>query len=63
MMSVALMSDVGGKKNGNSERLPWAKARLGQSVLLLEVIGCIQAARREKDVSVTVSFPRRIIPG
>ncbi|KAJ6614617.1 hypothetical protein B0H10DRAFT_2165084 [Mycena sp. CBHHK59/15] len=40
MMSVALMSDVG-----------WGTARLGQSVLLLEVIGRIQAVRRSKDVS------------
>ncbi|KAF9467893.1 hypothetical protein BDZ94DRAFT_914598 [Collybia nuda] len=49
MMSVALMSDAGGKKTGDSERPSWAKARLGQSVLLLEIIGCIQTARREKD--------------
>lgn len=53
MMSVALMSDAGGRKatiseNGNRT---WAKARLGQSVLLLELIGRIQAARHEKEAS------------
>lgn len=50
MISVALMSDVGGSKGTTSDN-GWAKARLGQSVLFLELIGCIQAARHEKEAS------------
>jgi hypothetical protein len=56
MISVALMSDIGGKKIGSSEQMAWANARLGQSVLLLEVISCIQGARRERDMTAAVSF-------
>ncbi|KAF7360179.1 RRM domain-containing protein [Mycena venus] len=53
MMSVALMSSAGGSKStATSDGAPmWGAARLGQSVLLLEMIGRIQAIRRTKDRS------------
>ncbi|KAJ7032008.1 hypothetical protein C8F04DRAFT_670996 [Mycena alexandri] len=52
MMSVALMSGAGGSKSSAPDIAPtWGTARLGQSVLLLEVIGQIQAIRRTKDSS------------
>lgn len=52
MMSVALMSDAGTKKETalEGENRSWSKARLGQSVVMLEVIGAIQAARHEREV-------------
>jgi hypothetical protein len=53
MMAIALMSDVGGKKATTSETgtMPWTKARLGQCVLLVELIGRLQAARHQKEAS------------
>ncbi|KAJ7185784.1 hypothetical protein C8R46DRAFT_937409 [Mycena filopes] len=52
MMSVALMSaGAGGSKSSGAAGPTWGTARLGQSVLLLEVIGRIQAIRRMKDTS------------
>ncbi|KAG6812874.1 hypothetical protein H0H92_015802 [Tricholoma furcatifolium] len=50
MVSVALMSD-GGRKAPETDRKSWIKPRLGQAVVLLELIACIQAARHEKEVS------------
>ncbi|KAJ7741945.1 hypothetical protein DFH07DRAFT_980971 [Mycena maculata] len=53
MMSVALMSGAGASKaDAAAGAAPvWGTARLGQSVLLVEVIGRIQAVRRTKDGS------------
>ncbi|KAG6915507.1 hypothetical protein DXG01_011132 [Tephrocybe rancida] len=50
MVSVALMSD-GGKKAPETDRKAWTKPRLGQAVIMLELIGSIQAARHEKEAS------------
>ncbi|KAG6901982.1 hypothetical protein C0995_005941 [Termitomyces sp. Mi166 len=50
MMSVALMSD-GGKKAPDTERKTWTKPKLGQAVVILELIAFIQSARREKEAS------------
>ncbi|KAJ7441775.1 hypothetical protein B0H11DRAFT_2251834 [Mycena galericulata] len=51
MMSVALMSGAG-KTSAAVDAAPgWGTARLGQSVLLVEMIGRIQAVRRTKDAS------------
>jgi hypothetical protein len=56
MMSVALMSDVGAPKDLTSPLpstgLPWSVARLGQSMLMVELIGRLQAVRRGRDASV-----------
>ncbi|KAF5379141.1 hypothetical protein D9615_005965 [Tricholomella constricta] len=54
MMSVALMSD-GGKKEAASEmgNRTWTKTRLGQAVVMLELIACVQAARHEKEASLS----------
>lgn len=52
MMSVALMSDpASGKKTQSveDESVPWGNARLGQSVLLLELIARIQGARLNRE--------------
>ncbi|KAJ6557945.1 hypothetical protein B0H19DRAFT_1149145 [Mycena capillaripes] len=54
MMSVALMSGAGGSKSSATtpDAAPgWGTARLGQSLLLVEMIGRIQAVRRIKDRS------------
>ncbi|KAG6856950.1 hypothetical protein H0H87_011936 [Tephrocybe sp. NHM501043] len=50
MVSVALMSD-GSKKASGGGGKAWMKPRLGQAVIMLELIGCIQAARHEKEAS------------
>ncbi|KAJ7118682.1 hypothetical protein C8R43DRAFT_1035902 [Mycena crocata] len=49
MMSIALMSGAGGKQTAPVDTPVWGVARLGQSVLLLEMIGRVQAVRRTKD--------------
>ncbi|KAJ7209904.1 hypothetical protein B0H12DRAFT_1242805, partial [Mycena haematopus] len=52
MMSVVLMGGAGGSKPAAPVAVPvWAPARLGQSVLLLEMVGRMQAIRRMKDRS------------
>lgn len=52
MMSVALMSGASGGTNKEPLRVPtWGTARLGQCVLLVELIGHIQAVRRAKEAS------------
>lgn len=53
MMSIALMSGAtGGMKKEDVSAAPiWGMARLGQSVLLVELIGHIQAVRRAKEGS------------
>jgi len=53
MISVALMSDVGGG-NANAKETAanpvWGKARMGQSVVLLALIGQIQSERHAKEL-------------
>lgn len=58
MMSVALMRDVGAGKGKSVETSSptWGKARLGQSVLLMELIGYIQSVRHAKDLSPVILF-------
>lgn len=54
MMCVALLSDAGAEKETMTSMVgntPWGVARLGQLVLLLELIGKIQAVRRIKESS------------
>ncbi|EAU89667.2 hypothetical protein CC1G_02556 [Coprinopsis cinerea okayama7 len=54
MMSIALMSDVGATKEQSSlpsSGTPWGVARLGQSILMVELIGRLQDLRRNKDAS------------
>ncbi|KAG6850090.1 hypothetical protein H0H93_001223 [Arthromyces matolae] len=54
MVSIALMSD-GGKKVPEADRKTWAKPRLGQAVVMLELIAFIQSARHEKEKTSTSS--------
>jgi hypothetical protein len=62
MMAVALMSDVGEKKvSEDSAPFSWTKGRLGQCILLVELIGRIQAARHERE-AFPVSPVRLILP-
>jgi len=52
MMSIALTSGdikAGQDPKQNTEEPDWAKARLGQSILYIEVIGRLQEVRRLKD--------------
>ena len=58
MMSIALMSDVGGKKSEDPGSMSWTKARLGQCVLLVELIGHLQTARHQKEESSVSLLPR-----
>jgi hypothetical protein len=54
MVSVALMSDIGGSEKGVSAEVggpTWGSARLGQSVLLVELIIQIQVMRDGKQSS------------
>jgi hypothetical protein len=53
MLCVALLSDIGLKDSGGGNK-KWAKARLGQLVLLVELIGKFQKLRHEKENSPTV---------
>ncbi len=61
MISVAVMSDIGGSGDANgkgkAKEGAWGNARLGQSVLLVELIGKVQGIRRDKEnTSVSRSF-------
>lgn len=51
MLLVALMSDSGNIERGSQDKvgLPWGQARLGQLVVLIELIAQVQATRQEKD--------------
>ena len=54
MITTVLMLDVGGQGKGKSTstvELVWGKARLGQSTLLLELIGWIQTLRHSIEAS------------
>ncbi|KAG5721509.1 Unc-80 like protein [Termitomyces sp. T112] len=50
MVSVALMSDSV-KKAPEAERKTWTKQKLGQAVVMLELIAFIQSARHEKEAA------------
>jgi hypothetical protein len=54
MLCVALLSDIGMTDAGSGNN-KWANARLGQLVLLVELIGKIQKLRHEKENSSAVS--------
>lgn len=58
MMSVALTSEpAGSKKPAPGEGPVWGKARVGQSILLLELIEFLRVVRRTQDaVAVRVIF-------
>jgi hypothetical protein len=51
MLLVALMSDSGGKEKGSQDNVgsSWGQVRLGQLVVLIELIAYIQATRQDKD--------------
>ena len=51
MLLVALMSDSGGKEKGSQDNVgpSWGQVRLGQLVVLIELIAHIQATRQDKD--------------
>lgn len=60
MICIALLSDVGAEKETMTSMVgntPWGVARLGQSVLLLELIGKIQAVRRIKESAPVSKLP------
>jgi len=48
MMCIALLSDIGMADTGTKDG-KWGVARLGQLVLLVELIGKLQKLRHEKD--------------
>lgn len=58
-MSIAIMSEAGGLKSpgsgpaketsSRSTKKPWGAARLGQSVLIVELIAQVQSMRRARD--------------
>ena len=52
MMCVALLNDSSGKVDKTTGK--WGVARLGQLVLLVELIGNVQNARRVKDAAANV---------
>jgi len=51
MLLVALMSDSGGIERGSQDSVgpSWGQARLGQLVVLIELIAHVQATRQDKD--------------
>jgi hypothetical protein len=51
MLLVALMSDSGGMGKGSQDSVvpSWGQARLGQLVVLVELITHVQATREDKD--------------
>ncbi|TFY56273.1 hypothetical protein EVJ58_g7743, partial [Rhodofomes roseus] len=50
MVSVALMSDPAGAKSPPVQGAKWGRARTGQSVLLVELITALRAARHSQDL-------------
>jgi hypothetical protein len=52
MMCVALLKNPGGGVGGTTGQ--WGVARLGQLVLLVELIGNVQSARRVKEAATNV---------
>jgi hypothetical protein len=55
MMCVALLNNPGGKVGEITRQ--WSVARLGQLVLLVELIGNVQNARRIKEAAANVWHP------
>lgn len=55
MMSFALLGDAGGApasaSSSPTDAVPWGSIRLGQLILLVELIGKIQAARHLKEAA------------
>ena len=51
MLLVALMSDSGGTEKGPRDNVgpSWGQVRLGQLVVLIELIANVQATRQDKD--------------
>jgi hypothetical protein len=63
MMSVALIGVIGVKGKAREGTQPkWGKAVLGQSVLLIEVAGCVRTIRSVREESVVSPFSFRTIP-
>lgn len=56
MVSVALMSDPAGAKSPPAQNGAWGRARTGQSVLLVELVTAIRAARLAKDMRIVRSM-------
>ena len=63
MMSVALSSDIGGS-SGKDQVADgtWSKARLGQSMLLVELIGSIQSVRRDRESNTVCPLSSIYVP-
>lgn len=62
MMSIAIMGNAGGPGSGPAKDTsrsakPWGTARLGQSVLIVELIAQVQSMRRARE-NLTVSLAR-----
>jgi hypothetical protein len=61
MMSVALMSEIGsalGKgKLKESQPVSWSRPRIGQSLIMLELIRCVKELTKEKRNFTSVSMP------
>ena len=51
MLLVALMSDSGGIERGSQDNVgpPWGQTRVGQLVVLIELVAHVQATRQDKD--------------
>ena len=67
MLSVALMSDPGSTNTGKGktkegEKVPWGKPRLGQTMILLEVIANLRTYRKENDSKHSESTVRGSFP-
>ena len=55
MMCVALMGDTNASSGDPGMSGQWGVARLGQLVLLVELIGKIQGVRHDKEAAANVS--------
>jgi len=55
MMCVALMGNAGASSDDPGMPGQWGVARLGQLVLLVELIGKIQSVRHDKETAANVS--------
>jgi hypothetical protein len=60
MMSVALMSDVGSSINKGKAKegdpVPWSRTRIGQSLIMLELIRCVKELTKTKKDPTSVSM-------
>lgn len=61
MVSVALMSDVGTSiskgKAKEGQPVPWSRTRIGQSLIMLELIRCVKELTKKKKDLASVSRP------